>query len=166
MKDWLIALAVLVMALIAAGLGWQHHNTKLIAKGDKQGYERAWKEMQGRELEAVRRGRAQEAADTKKATKEAEDARQELAATRTALADAERAGSRMRGLIATATKRSRACPAQAPASGGSPPADTTGDLLAEVQRRLEEAENGTIRFADESHLAGRTCERLYDAMTQ
>lgn len=47
----------------------------------------------------------------------------------------------------------------------SAPTDPAPDLLADVQRRLDEATDGVGRFADQSHIAGATCEQSYQALT-
>lgn len=43
-------------------------------------------------------------------------------------------------------------------------ADSTGVLLSDVQRRLDEVAEGIARYADEASAAGRACERSYDAL--
>jgi hypothetical protein len=46
--------------------------------------------------------------------------------------------------------------------GGS--ADATGDLLADVQRRLDDAADELARFADAAHAAGLACEQGWGAL--
>jgi len=75
-------------------------------------------------------------------------------------------GVSLRRRIATLTAGCRA-PASDPApAGGSPPADASADLLADVQRRLDEAADEIAQHADTARIAGRGCERAYDALTQ
>lgn len=81
-------------------------------------------------------------------------------------AAAATAGDRLREQIAALS----ACPAgvgtASPATAAaSSSARATADLLANVRRRLDEAEEATFRFADAAHIAGSACERTYDALT-
>jgi hypothetical protein len=64
-----------------------------------------------------------------------------------------------------ADARCRASASNPAPVGASAPADPAPDLLADVQRRLDEATDGVGRFADQSHIAGTTCERSYQALT-
>jgi len=81
-------------------------------------------------------------------------------------AAASDAGVSLRRRIAALTAGCRA-PASDPApAGSSPPADASADLLADVQRRLDEAADGIAQHADAARIAGRGCERAYDALTQ
>lgn len=41
---------------------------------------------------------------------------------------------------------------------------TTGDLLAYVQQRIDEAAGTIAEFADRSRIAGLTCERVYNSI--
>jgi hypothetical protein len=43
--------------------------------------------------------------------------------------------------------------------------DAAGFVLADVQRRLDEAADAIAGFADRAHAAGLACERSFDAMT-
>lgn len=81
-------------------------------------------------------------------------------------AAASDAGVSLRRRIAALTAGCRA-PASDPApAGSSSPADASADLLADVQRRLDEAADGIAQHADAARIAGRGCERAYDALTQ
>jgi hypothetical protein len=79
-------------------------------------------------------------------------------------AGAADAGVSLRRRIAALTAGCRAAARDSAPASGSPPADSTADLLADVQRRLDEAADGIARHADEAHIAGRACERAYDAL--
>lgn len=138
---------------------------RLVAKGDAQGYARAVAEYKDRELQAVRAARAEEQRKTQAVKEIADEAHQQLLAVRNAHADAERAGQRLRAQLAAATRALSARASDPAPAAGSAPADTTGDLLADLQRRLDEAADATIRFADESRVSGLGCERAYDAVT-
>lgn len=92
-------------------------------------------------------------------------AQQQIDAARTDAAAAADAAARLRQRIATLTAGCRA-PASDPApAGSSPPADASADLLADVQRRLDEAADGIAQHADAARIAGSACERAYDALT-
>lgn len=79
-------------------------------------------------------------------------------------AGAADAGVSLRRRIAALTAGCRATASDSAPAGSSPPADTTADLLADVQRRLDAAQDEIARHADEAHIAGRACERAYDAL--
>lgn len=79
-------------------------------------------------------------------------------------AGAADAGVSLRRRIAALTAGCGAAGSDSAPAGSSPPADATADLLADVQRRLDEAADGIARHADEAHIAGRACERAYDAL--
>lgn len=116
--------------------------------------------------EAVEAARAEEQRRTDEVQKAADEALEALERARADAAAASTAGQRLRDRIAAITAGCRAAPGHpSPASGG-PPADATADLLANVQRRLDEAADGVAGFADRAHAAGRACERGYDALTR
>jgi hypothetical protein len=159
----LIKILIGLGLLVGAVFTWNAYTASLVAKGDKAGYARAQEEYRGRELMAMKAVRAQEQAKTAAVQKEVEDARKQNAALETAHAGAVAAGDRLRAQLAAAGRRGGPC-ARPAAPGGSPAADPTDSLLADVQRRLGEAEDATIRFADQSHAAGLTCQRIYEAV--
>lgn len=89
------------------------------------------------------------------ARKQADRARLDAAAARTA-------AGRLQAELAA--YRGRACPNPATDSGGQAAGATEG-VLADVQRRLDEAADRIAEFADQSRIAGLACERKYDALT-
>lgn len=93
----------------------------------------------------------------------ANDTRQQAEHYEAAAADNRAAGERLRGQLAAANER--ASTAQSAAAAGGQAADTARRVLADVQRRLEEAEDRTIEFADASRRAGLACERIYETVT-
>lgn len=98
--------------------------------------------------------------------KEAKDARKKAHDLGTDLAAARAAGERLRLALAAANAARRNVPGDPSATPGrSPTADPTADLLQRVQQRLDEAADGIAGFADAAHLAGQTCERIYEGMT-
>jgi hypothetical protein len=74
----------------------------------------------------------------------------------------DRLRDRISALVAASRKASRD-PAAPPGSASAPDAL---DLLADVQRRTEEAAGQFARIADERGTAGLTCERAYGALTK
>lgn len=93
--------------------------------------------------------------------KESEDAQAREETARRDAGDARDAGERLRKQLAVA--RAAACK-NPTAPGGGASANATSNLLANVQRRLDEATDGIARFADGAHNAGRACERSADAI--
>jgi hypothetical protein len=80
-------------------------------------------------------------------------------------ADADRnraAGEQLRSQLAGAACARVAQPA---AAGGGQAADAAASVLADVQRRLAQAEDRTVEFADASRRAGLACERSYEAVS-
>jgi hypothetical protein len=114
---------------------------------------------------AVESARTEEHRRTAVAQKESQDARTKAQALGADLAAARAAGERLRVALAAATARANA-PGQpaTPAVGGAP-TDPAADLLQRVQRRLDDAAEQLAGFADAAHLAGQTCERIFDGMT-
>lgn len=161
-------LAILLLA-VAALAGWQtvrladeraaHANTRADWAADRVDWHRESRV-------AVEAARTEENRRTSVAKKEADDARSKSQTLAADLAAARVAGERLRVALAAAqAARSNATGKPAATPDGSPPADPTADLLAVVQRRLDEAADGIAGFAGAAHLAGQTCERIYDQMT-
>ena len=109
--------------------------------------------------------RAEEQRRTAEVQKAADEARQALARARADAVAAADAGDRLRKRIAAIIAASCAGPIGANASSGSAAADATAGMLADVQRRIDEAANGIAEFADRAHAAGRACESGYNALT-
>jgi hypothetical protein len=70
------------------------------------------------------------------------------------------AGRRLRDAIATLRLNCAATAGRGDAAGAA------ADLLADVQRRLDEAADSIAGFADRAHAAGIGCERAYKAVTR
>lgn len=109
--------------------------------------------------------RAEEQRRTAEVQKAADDAHQAMERARADAVAAADAGDRLRKRIATITAARCAGPSGAAATSDGTPADATARMLADVQRRLDEAANGIARFADRAHAAGRACESGYNALT-
>ena len=111
---------------------------------------------------AVKAARAEEQRRTEEVQKAADEATRSLARARADAAAAADAGRRLREQIAAVTATCRFAASDTASAEGGAPAVSTADLLADVQRRLDEASDGIARFADAAHIAGATCERSYD----
>ena len=95
-----------------------------------------------------------------------DETEQKLARARSDADAAADAGQRLRAqLSATLAGRSRGASGHPGAAGAGPATDTTISLLADMQRRLDEASDGIARHADEARAAGAACELSYRALT-
>lgn len=88
-----------------------------------------------------------------------------LAQARADAASAADAGQRLRTQLAAFTAGCRGSARHSGSASTGATADSTGDLLADVQRRLDAAADGIARHADEARAAGAACERSYRALT-
>lgn len=166
-RPWMAWLAIVAAMAVLLGLQTlrlsdertEHANTKT-AWSD----ERTTLERQARE--AVQAARDEEQRKTKDVQKEADEAQKQLVVA-AADADAARdAGERLRKQVAILTAALRSSGSGKPASANpSASADPALDLLADMQRRIDEATDGIAGFADKSHTSGLACERSYDALT-
>ncbi len=75
------------------------------------------------------------------------------------------AGERLRLRVAELAAGCRGASSSAAIAGAGPAARSGADLLADVQRRLDEAADRIARHADEARAAGLACERAYGALT-
>ncbi len=102
--------------------------------------------------------------EKEKAIRDAENLANQARAERDALAAS---AQRLRNQIARSTAAARGCPADNPSTAGTgQAADASVDLLADVQKRLDDAADSIAEFADASRIAGSACERIYDSLTQ
>lgn len=157
------AVGIVVAALLAA-LVWQTLQLEA-ERGAHQktiaGHATQVAEMERLARQAVTEARAEEqrrAAALEVAINETED---QLARARADNDAARDAGERLRNQIAAITARCRAATTGTGTAQAGPATGTTADLLADVQRRLDEAADGIAGFADRAHAAGSACERIY-----
>ena len=115
--------------------------------------------------QAVEDARAEEQRRTAAVQEIANEAQKELDVARSDADAARSAGERLRDRIAQLTAACRAAASNPDAANAGAPAEVPADLLADVQRRLDEAADGIAGFADKSAAAGKACERSYDALT-
>lgn len=116
----------------------------------------------GRNAEAA--ARAEEQRRSAALQKVANEATHALDRARADAAAAADAGQRLRDRLASVAAACRAGPGDPAAAAPSPAASATGDLLAHVQRRLDEAADGIARHADAAAAAGRACQRAYQSL--
>jgi len=121
-------------------------------------------EQQARE--AVTKARAEDARRYANLMEIATNAQTELERARADAAGAADAAVRLRQRIAALAAARCPAPGNTSPSGSSAPADPAGDLLADVQRRLDDAASDLAGFADRARTAGAACERSYDALTE
>lgn len=152
---WLLGIALLLV-LAAAGV---ERTRRMATVAEFQTY-KAQTEKQARE--ASEAARAEEQRRQAEQTKVVTDAKAQIRKATADAADARTAGQRLRDQLAAS--RSEACGNPQPASG-SPTAQPAPDLLADLQRRLDEAADGIADYADQSAIAGNACQRSYEALT-
>ena len=116
--------------------------------------------------EAVLAARNEERRRTAEVQKSADEAHESLARARADAVAATDAGQRLRDRVAAITATCGRAASDTGLAGSSAPAVATADLLADVQRRLDEAADGIARFADQARAAGIACERSYKALTR
>lgn len=91
----------------------------------------------------------------------------ELLARQAAEADAVRARSATVGLRQRADQLAASCTASNTTTTASSPAtESPGDLLAYMQRRIDEAAGGIGEYADSARIAGQLCVSSYGALMQ
>lgn len=159
--------AALVAAVAVAGFQTfrlsaeqrEHANTKAAHADQLAGLERAARE-------AEQNARAEEQRRIEALQGAIHEAEQNLARARADAAAAATAGDRLRQRIAALTGACRAAPGHSATAKPGPAADATADLLADVQRRLDEAADAVARHADESRASGLACQRSYEGLTR
>lgn len=135
-----------------------HAKTAVLWSKDREAWEKAARE-------AVEAARKEEQRRTTAVQEIADETQAKLEVARADAADARDAGERLRRRVAQLTTAlGRAGAGQPAAASPSAPAQSTADLLADMQRRLGEATDRIAKFADESHIAGLACEASYDAL--
>ena len=153
---WLLGVALL-LALAAAGV----ERTRRADIQSKFSDYRAQAEEQARK--ASEDARAEEQRRQAEQTKVVADAKKQAQSAQVAASAARTAGERLREQLASL--RSQACGNPAPPPG-SPATTTPPDLLADVQRRLDEALQDIAGYADAAAIAGRACEKSYSTLTE
>lgn len=153
------AIAGLLILAALLSWGWKHERTAHQVTMERYAEFRATTEAVGKASLANEKAvEARWGEKLKEATQDAET--REKAAT-VAAGDLRAASASLRLQLAAA--RARSCPGGAGATVADPgtPAEAAPDLLADLQRRLDEAIQGVAGFADAAHSAGLTCERSW-----
>ena len=164
MTRWLTA--ALVAAIAAAGLqSWRLASEQAAHADTRAQHVQQIAALAEAAREAEADARTEEQRRTAEVQKAADEARQAMERARADAVAAADAGDRLRKHIATITAARCAGASGAAAASGGTPAAATARMLADVQRRLDEAANGVARFADRAHAAGRACESGYNALT-
>ena len=88
----------------------------------------------------------------------------QLQTARADAAIADAASGRLRDRVAALVAQARAATGHPAAAGNSPPAGDPVGMLADLQRRADEAAGVLARLADERGAAGSACEAAYDAL--
>ena len=117
--------------------------------------------------EAVRAARDEEQRRTAAVQEIADETQVQLDAARDDADAARDAGERLRQRVAQLTASiSRGGTGNSATAGAGASAEKTADLLADVQRRLDEAADAIAGFADSAYTAGAACERSYKSLTK
>lgn len=161
-----LLLAAILAAITAGLLAYNRHQQGI---GEDRIYAKWGAETVARQQVAIQ-AQDSNASETKRRliaqAKVIDEQAQSLAQALADNADLRSVGQRLRAAQAAAIASRGRGPASDPATASaSTPADPAGDLLADVQRRIDEATDGVAGFADASHIAGTTCEQSYRALT-
>lgn len=152
----------LALPVIAVGLAW----VVGFSMGDSSRHRKQQAEIAEALAESVRASEAERQKERQRyeaVQKELNDALQREAQARADADAAADVGRRLRDQIAAARRGCQASSNPGTPKGG-PSTDTAGDLLADVQRRLDEATDTIARFADTAHSRGLACERASDSV--
>lgn len=146
------------LAAVLAWGAWNRHQARSVRVEFEQAKVAAAAERAASEAEA-----AAESLRRRRVQQEVVDAANLKAAQlERSVAAAADAGQRLRARLAAVQAERCARDPAAAASGTT--AGAAADLPADVSRRLDEAADGVARFAEQSAIAGSTCERSYDAL--
>jgi predicted nucleic acid-binding Zn-ribbon protein len=94
-----------------------------------------------------------------------ENAQSQLNQAKADATDAATAALRLRQHISTLTGRVCAGPSNTPVTSGGSTDESTSDMLADMQLRLDEATREIAEYADAARIAGQTCEQAYDSLS-
>jgi hypothetical protein len=156
-----LALAVgygAVMTYQVAAERRDHADTRAAHAEQLAGLERAARE-------AEKSARAEERRRVKALEGIIHDAETRLGQALADAAAATDAGDRLRQRVAELASACRGAPGDPAASAPGTPARSAADLLADVQRRLDEAADGIARHADRARSAGLACQKAHGSLT-
>lgn len=158
---------IAVIGLLGAMWGWHVHS---VNQARQEVYAK-WAASNVQRNQIADREALANAAESKRRENEKQkgidDANQKIQA---ALADARSArdsASRLQQRVSKLIADSRRAAAHPTAGSAGPTAERDPiDLLADVQRRIDEAAGQLAEYADAARIAGSACERQYDALIQ
>jgi len=159
-----IALAV---ALLAVGV-----QTKRIAwaKSETVQVQAAWQadrvHAQAEALRVTTEYRAEEQRRIAAHQEIVDATERKLTQVRADAAIADAAAGRLQQRVTALVAAARAASGNPGPAGASPPAGDPLNMLADLQRRADEAAGVLARLADERGAAGSACEAAYDALTR
>lgn len=159
------ALGIVMALLVFTHGGAYRHGHSVGSKAVQARWDADVIVQQRRHEEALVAARSVEQRRIQETQKAADEAKQALTRARADAAAAADAGQRLRQRIAALATASCAASGDPAAAGSSTAAHAAADLLADLQRRLDEATDSIARFADESHASGAACERIHNALT-
>lgn len=122
-------------------------------------------DLERKAREAVEAARAEEQRRAQALQEVIYEAEEKLARSRADAAAASDAGDRLRERITELTAVCRVGSGDPTASGAGASTNSTSNLLANVQRRLDEAAEGIARFADAANAAGVACQSSHESLT-
>lgn len=155
---WLLKIAGLLLAVIAAVWWWGNHN----ATQQKIGYDRAMSEVKAKQAEIAEAKRLKELGDQEQANKEAKHAQEQIDDLSRERDLARADADRMRQQYRQAAERGRqsfACASGT--SQGKPGGDPLG-VFAELLERADQRAEEVAIYAEQLRIAGFACERIYD----
>lgn len=157
-----IAGAVAVALALAGTHRWAYNEG---AEGVKARWMAEKNVQQQQAIENTERERQREDERREIARKAGEDAQKQIDAAQGDAATARAAGERLR--LALSISRAAACaPRNDPAApAASAPAEASERVFADVQRRLDEAQDRIAEFATEAHIAGNACTGFADSLS-
>jgi predicted nucleic acid-binding Zn-ribbon protein len=155
-----ITKAAIACVLVVGAFAALQTNRLRLAELDVANQRVDWERESGRAVRAaVDEGNRRAAA----VQKEVEHARKKVNDLEGAAVRAAVAGRSLQSELALA--RGRACATDTSTPGGSAAAEAAERMLADVQRRLDQAQERVARHADQARIAGLACEGSYRALT-
>ena len=166
LRPWMVWASGVLMLGVFAGIQTVHlaDERAAHAKTRADHYQQV-QALERQALLAERAARLEEQRRTAEVQKAADEAQQQLEQARADAAAAATAGQRLRERIAQlAATACRPAAGKATTASAGPATDSTADLLARLQQRLDDAADRIAEFADRAHTAGTACQRSYDAL--
>lgn len=161
-RSLLVALVILLVSLTIQT--WRLNSEKLSHAQTRESHALLMVTINNAARDAEQKARAVERDRIEALQGIIHDTEQQLKKARADAAFAADAGARLRRTIAALTTSCRSGTNDSAATTASDSTDSTNNLLANVQRRLDEAADGIAQFADTAYTAGIACQQSYDAL--